>query len=172
MATAKRLMIIGPGRHGKDTAAKYFKYYFNREFQSSSRLAYDEVIWPMLEPLAEYLCTEPFFKEEVYENRANYRELFKELICAYNRDDKSRLGRLLFKSADIYVGCRARDEFTALLRWDSDIVVIWVEAPGRVGGGEETLELEMADADYVINNDMSEQFLARQCLEIGKAIGW
>ena len=114
-----KILILGHGRHGKDTVAGMINKFKGYKFSSSSWAALD-VIWPCLQEFIRYTN-----KEEAYEDRHNHRELWKRLISLYNTPDKSALCRHIFKNNDIYVGMRCNKEFEAC-RHLFDLIV-WVE---------------------------------------------
>lgn len=163
-----RLMIIGHGRHGKDTVGNRIAWRLGLRSQCSSRYAAREAIYKRRYELfsEDYLTGDlikdgPDAKEEdvverLYADRASHRETWKAAICDFNKDDKARLARGLYSEADIYVGLRSRDEFLAA-RPLFDLA-IWVDACERLPL-EETLEVTADDCDIIITNNGPEQAL-------------
>lgn len=123
--TRKKLLIIGHGRHGKDTVAEMISEEYGLSFISSSRAALD-AIWPALDVATEYKYED---KEAAFNDRASCRDLWKELITLYNTPDKSALCKLIISKNDIYVGMRCDKEFEASQELFD--YVLWVDASQR-----------------------------------------
>jgi hypothetical protein len=121
----KKLLILGHGRHGKDTVAELIAEKFGLTFNSSSRAALD-AIWPALDVATEYKY---YDKEEAFSDRSNCRELWKELITLYNTPDKASLCKLILSQCDMYVGMRCDLEYEASRELFDH--VIWVDASDR-----------------------------------------
>lgn len=120
-----KLMIIGHGRHGKDTAAEMICELTGLSFISSS-VAVAEAIFTELNRRLEF----PYMDFiESYGDRHNHRMLWKELISKYNEADKANLCKLILKHSDIYVGMRCPLEFKASRKLVDH--VIWVDASER-----------------------------------------
>lgn len=153
-----KLMVIGHGRHGKDTVCEMFREHYNLQFKSSSLAAAEIAIFPILKDLLGYRTS-----EECYEDRHNHRSLWFELIRAFNYHDRSKLARAIYEEADIYCGIRNRDEFLAirdagLFDWS-----IWVDASSRVPDeSTSSCTVTREDADYVIDNNGDLSWLERQ----------
>jgi hypothetical protein len=116
-----KLLILGHGRHGKDTVAEYLaKHGFT--FQSSSRAACEIFLYDLLKPHYGYQSI-----EQCYEDRHNHRALWYQLICEYNETDPCRLAREILKTSDIYVGMRDRKEVETCITQGLFDLIIWVE---------------------------------------------
>lgn len=120
---AKKILILGHGRHGKDTVAEIIHDLTGLTYTSSSRAMLD-IIYPVLT-----LVTGITDKEELFEKRTENRELWKELINLYNAADKSALAQRICGVTDIYVGMRDDQEFEAS-RHLFDLI-LWVDAEQR-----------------------------------------
>ena len=114
-----KILILGHGRHGKDTAAEMLKDLFGFTFQSSSRAALD-AIYPCLKASVGYSS-----KEEAFNDRSNMRWLWKELITLYNTPDKSALCRKILETGDTYVGMRCDKEYEASKELFD--LILWVD---------------------------------------------
>lgn len=101
-----KIIITGYGRHGKDTAAEYIRDKYNLSFCSSSLFVAERAVLPHMPQYSSV--------EEAYNDRHNHREQWYNLICNYNSEDPSRLGRELLSIYDMYVGLRSALEFRAL----------------------------------------------------------
>lgn len=150
-----KFLILGHGRHGKDTLAEIWEEKFDMKFKSSSMVACRKVIMPVLQEKYGYETV-----EECYEDRINHRQEWYDLICNYNSEDGSRLCREILHDDgnDCYVGMRSKRELEAS-RSLFDLI-IFVDASERhplEGGKSCTITKE--DADVVItNNGTLEEF--------------
>lgn len=118
-----KILILGHGRHGKDTAAAYIADSLDLRVISSSFAALD-VIHPVLSMVSKYKS-----KLALFNTRHENRELWKELITLYNTPDKTALSKLILAKSDIYVGMRCRLEYEASKELFD--YVIWVDASDR-----------------------------------------
>src|SRR5210317_2676820 len=96
-----KLLIVGHGRHGKDTVAEYLCKKYHLEFQSSSMHCAERVVFPTLKDMYNYQTI-----QECFQDRSNHRREWYELISDYCRDDLARIGREIFEVSDIYCGLR------------------------------------------------------------------
>ena len=110
-----KLLIIGHGRHGKDTVAEMIRDLMGLAFTTSSMFVAEEMIWNAWGK-DRY---ESF--EAMYDDRANNRKTWADLISAYNTPDKTKTAAtMLSRGFDLYVGMRKFDELTACvvrIRW-------------------------------------------------------
>lgn len=141
-----KLLIIGDGRHGKDTVAELL-HALGMTFKSSSYHCLHRAIMPATgDTLPLYANA-----ERAYEDRINHRDEWKRLIAEYNTP-KDRLVTEILAEHDIYVGLRKRDEFEAAKHhFDS---IIWVDRSAHLPP-EESNDLTIEDADLVIDNNSS-----------------
>jgi len=119
-----RILILGHGRHGKDTVAMIINYFTGLTFIASSWFAAKEVVFPALSE--DYVDI-----TACYEDRANKRTKWFELIKAYNTPDATRLARALLKESNIYVGMRSNAEYEACMKAGLFDYVFWVDASHR-----------------------------------------
>lgn len=128
-----KTLILGHGRHGKDTVAAIINKLTGDKFSSSSLAALD-VIWPILEECKRYPT-----KFCAYDQRHNDRELWKRLIALYNAADPGALCKKILQDNDIYVGMRRQEEYEATKHLFDRI--IYVEASERVKERDSTMEV-------------------------------
>jgi hypothetical protein len=107
--TNMKLLVIGHGRHGKDTVSEILNEKYDLSFESSSRFCSKLFIFNELKDKFGYET-----EEQCYADRHSHRELWYNMICEYNQNDPSRLGREIFKEHDIYCGLRNKREFHAI----------------------------------------------------------
>jgi len=144
-----KLMIMGYGRHGKDTVCELLREMYGFTFESSSLAAAEHAIYPVLRHLIGYKTL-----EECYNDRHNHRALWFELIRAFNHRDKARLIRTVLNEHDIYCGIRNTEELYAARREGLFDYAIWVTR-SRVAPEESTTSCNVTvrDADYVLDNN-------------------
>jgi nucleoside 2-deoxyribosyltransferase len=150
-----KLLVLGAGRHGKDTLAEVMERKGGYTFTSSSEAANSTVIYPVLCQSHRYQS-----EKECFEDRHNHRKLWYNLICLYNKEDKARLAREILQNVDIYVGMRSSEELEAS-RPLFDLV-LWVDAEKRITEKDPTLMIERNQADLCIdNNGTLDEFINR-----------
>ena len=140
-----RLLIIGHGRHGKDSVGDILRDHYGLRSISSSEFAAQKAVFPLVSDLY------PDWRA-AYEDRAAQRDLWFHAIRAYNLRPGPMLAEQILEDHDIYTGMRSRDEFERS-RAMFDLVV-WVDASRRLPpepGG--SMELRASDADWVVDNN-------------------
>ena len=120
-----KLLIIGHGRHGKDTVGELLRDEHGFSFVSSSFFAAERVVRPALAACGVVYDT----LEECYADRVNFRAFWYEAIKAYNGGGKSRLAEEILKEYDMYVGMRSGAEYLASRELFDH--VLWVDACAR-----------------------------------------
>ncbi|KAE9629934.1 hypothetical protein [Parasedimentitalea maritima] len=140
-----RILVIGHGRHGKDTAAAMLAKATRGSFVSSSEFAAQKAVFPLVSDLY------PDWKA-AYADRANHRELWYHAIRAYNLRPGPTLTEQILADHDIYVGMRSRAEFERSRNLFD--LVIWVDR-SKVLPPEQgySMELTVEDADWVLDNN-------------------
>lgn len=157
-----KLLIIGHGRHGKDTAAKLIEQLMGLSFESSSEFVGKRAVWPFWGK-ERYDCFEQCFND-----RTNNRKLWGDLIAAYCTPNKSRTAEELFAAGnDMYVGLRRIPEYDACMDKDLFDLVIWVDAILRhPPENKDSNEMTKEHAHYIINNNGTEDDLANQVCKL------
>lgn len=138
-----KILIIGHGRHGKDTVAEILARDAGLSFASSSEFACEKVVFPLMADLYDTPA-------ECYADRANHRELWYHAIAAYNLRPGPSLTEQILAGHDVYVGMRRRDEFDNSRHLFG--LVVWVDRPGVPPELEASNALTRADADLIIYN--------------------
>lgn len=153
-----KLLIIGHGRHGKDTVAEMIQNSMDLKFTSSSLFVAQECIWNAWgkERYQSF--------EDMFEDRHNYRKTWADLISAYNTPDKTRTARTMIERGyDMYVGMRRADEFEACKAINLFDYVIWVDASKRMPlEPSDSMEMYQAMAQITIDNNGPESALIDQ----------
>lgn len=157
-----KLIIVGHGRHGKDTVCDILDKQYGYTFISSSMFCADVVIFPVLAEKYGYNTI-----VECYNDRHNHRKEWFDLIAEYNKDDPASLGMLILEKYDIYCGLRRKEELFALQ--DNNIVnyTIWVDASDRLPPeSKDSLTITKEMADYVIYNNGTLEELEKQVQDL------
>lgn len=162
-----KLLIIGYGRHGKDSFAEILRDECGFKFMSSSEFVGREILWD------NWGCAVYNSFEEMFEDRANNRVLWMQLISAYNTPDKTKTAStMLFRDGmDMYVGMRRLDELNACRKAGIFDFIVWVQRPNldpEIGSMDITLE--NSNPDFIIHNDGSLEDLKQKAIKFAKII--
>lgn len=144
-----KLLVIGHGRHGKDTVCEILRDRYGYSFESSSRFCSRLFIYNQLKDKYGYAD-----EEECYADRHNHRKEWYDAICDYNVPDAGRLGREIFQVHDIYCGLRNKKEFHAMRNTGVFNHAIWVDRSDHLPPEAKTsMSLEQWMADFTIDNN-------------------
>jgi hypothetical protein len=143
----QKLLVIGHGRHGKDTVCEILRDDYGFSFISSSRFVLDEAIWN------DWGASRYADKEACYADRGNNRALWFNMIAAYNTPDKTRtVTGMLAQGYSIYCGLRSRDELNATRHLFDKIV--WVDRSLSLSSEvSSSMELNEQDATHLLDNN-------------------
>lgn len=141
----KKFLILGHGRHGKDTVAEMMREMYGISYASSSWAAAEIAVYPALRERHGYRSL-----DECYADRASHREEWRQLITDYNTPDKSKLCREILGKNDCYVGMRCPLEYAASK--DLFDYVIWVDASMRLPP-DPTMGIELDCSMLVVDNN-------------------
>jgi hypothetical protein len=145
----KKLLIIGHGRHGKDTVCEMLRDKYGYSFESSSQFCSKLFIFDQLKDNYGYAN-----EEQCYADRHNHRAEWYDAICNYNVPDASRLGREIFRAHDIYCGLRNKREFFAMKNTGVFDYAIWVDRIDHLPPeSKDSMSLEQWMADFTIDNN-------------------
>jgi hypothetical protein len=144
-----KLLIIGHGRHGKDTVCELLRDRYGYSFESSSQFCSRLFIYDQLKDRYGYAN-----EQECYADRHNHRQEWYEAICAYNVPDAARLGREIFSAHDIYCGLRNKKEYHAMRNTGVFDYAIWVDRSDYLPAEPKTsMSLEQWMSDFTIDNN-------------------
>lgn len=164
-----RLMIVGHGRHGKDTVANILADELNLSFCSSSWYCAKAFVFDALRVAFDYPSI-----SECYEDRNSsqqMRDLWHTLITAYNRNDPARLSREIFAEADIYVGIRSSAEFQAAKAEELFDLSVWVDASDRLPPEDaSSFEISREDCDIILDNNGTEEELEDRVARLARVL--
>jgi hypothetical protein len=146
----QKLLIIGHGRHGKDTVGEILRDYHGFNFVSSS--------WFCAGFVADRMgYTGRDALGRAYAERHDYRGTWAKLITEYNNPDLTRTAsEMLAQGYDMYVGMRKRAELEACKEAGIFDKIIWVDRSMYLPPeGAGSMELTAQDATHFINNNGS-----------------
>jgi len=147
--TLPKLLVIGHGRHGKDTVCEYLRDQYNFTFESSSKFCSKLFIYDMLKDKYGYSN-----EDECYNDRHNHRAEWYNAICNYNENDAARLGKAIFAEHSIYCGLRNKAEFFEMANQNVFDFTIWVDRSKHLPKeSKDSMSLEEFMADFVIDNN-------------------
>lgn len=150
-----KLMIIGHGRHGKDTVAEILVAETGNSFAASSEICAKAFIYDTLKDEFGYKSA-----EECFEDRHNHRALWHHLIKLFNYHNKAALSELIFDNCSYYVGCRSREEFLAAKAEGLYDYAIWVDASDRKPlEDESSFDIDVGLSDVIVDNNGTEEDL-------------
>lgn len=144
-----KLLIIGHGRHGKDTVCEILRDHYGYSFESSSQFCSRLFIYKELKDKYQYTS-----EEQCYTDRHNHRQEWYDAICAYNIPNAAKLGIEIFRQHDIYCGLRNKREYNAMRNIGVFNYAIWVDRSDHLPAEPSTsMSLEPWMADFVIDNN-------------------
>ena len=144
-----KLLVIGHGRHGKDTVCEMLRDEYGFSFESSSQFCSKLFIFDQLKDLYGYAN-----EQACYTDRHNHRSEWYDAICAYNVPDPARLGREIFKEHDIYCGLRNKKEYHAMKNTGVFDYAIWVDRSDHLPlEDESSMTLKQWMADFTVDNN-------------------
>jgi predicted HAD superfamily Cof-like phosphohydrolase len=155
----KRIILLGYGRHGKDTVAEMLRDKYGYRFQASSVFLAERVMMPYFNSLQSHIGYASV--EECFEDRHNHRATWFEQIELFNYPDRTKLATELFKQNDVYVGMRSAKELQACKVAGTADLIIWVDASDRMPPEDKaSCTVEPWMADYIIDNNGTLEDLA------------
>ena len=144
-----KLLVIGHGRHGKDTVCEMLRDMYRYTFESSSKFCSKLFIYNNLKDTYGYAD-----EEQCYADRHNHRTEWYDAICAYNVPDAATLGREMFDAYDVYCGLRNKKEFHAMKNTGVFDYAIWVDRGDHLPPeSKDSMSLEQWMADFTIDNN-------------------
>lgn len=160
----KKILIVGHGRHGKDTMAEILAENFDFTFMSSSMAAAKIFIFDKLKEKYNYQTF-----EECYEDRANHRDEWYDLITNYNLNDRTRLAKSILQDCDCYVGMRNPEELKESDAQHIFDIKIWVDASERLPS-EPTSSMGITKdmCDIIITNNTTKEDFEKKVTTFGK----
>jgi hypothetical protein len=153
--TLPRLLIVGHGRHGKDTVCEILRDKYKFSFESSSKFCSKLFIFNDLKDAYNYSN-----EDECYADRHNHRTEWYNMIHDYCKEDLARLGKNIFAEHDIYCGLRNKREFHAMRNQQVFDYAIWVDRTDHLPKEDSSsMSIEEWMCDFTIDNNDSLQRL-------------
>lgn len=158
-----KLMILGHGRHGKDTVAEILQKKYGMSFQSSSYAAASIVMMPYFANLGT-----PYENVDVcYADRHNHRKEWYEQILNFNHDNLHKLMSMIYEKHDIYVGIRSWREYMSGRNAGVFDYAIWVDRHEHCPPeSKDSCTVEPWMADYVLDNNGTLEDLEKKLSEL------
>jgi hypothetical protein len=157
-----KLLVIGHGRHGKDTVCELLRDRYQFVFRSSSDFCAERFIYLALRDKYGYNSY-----AQCYEDRHNHRTEWFDMIHDYCKDDYARLGREIFRENHIYCGLRNKAEFHAMRNTGVFDYCIWVDRSDHLPlEDRSSMNLDIWMADYVIDNNSTLDTLKRSVKDL------
>ena len=145
---AFKLMVMGYGRHGKDTVCDILSDVYGLSFKSSSYAA-ATFLYDKLKDEFGYTSV-----DECFNDRHNHRQRWFNEIAKLTEQDQTKLARHIFQNSAIYCGIRRLEEFEAAKKEKLFYTSIWVDASARVAPeGVESCTVTPSCAEYVLSNN-------------------
>lgn len=161
-----KLLFIGNARHGKDSMAEILRDEIGLRFMSSSQAAADIFIYDALKEKYGYKTP-----EECFEDRVNHRPEWYQMICDYNKDDRTKLAKGILKLTDCYVGMRDRDEIEACVENKIFDLIVWVDASERLPEEDKSsFNIDKSCADIIIDNNGTFEEFKKRVIRFGKCL--
>lgn len=144
-----KLLIIGHGRHGKDTVCEILRDQYGYSFESSSQFCSRLFLYDKLKDKYGYTS-----EEQCYTDRHNRRQEWYDAICAYNTPNAAKLGIEIFRQHDVYCGLRNKREYNAMRNIGVFNYAIWVDRSDHLPVEPSTsMSLKPWMADFTIDNN-------------------
>lgn len=137
-----KILILGHGRHGKDTLSEILRDIAGLKFESSSMAAMESAVWPVMSKKYGYIDM-----NECYDDRVNHRDEWRQLITDYNTPDKGRLCREILERNDMYVGMRCPDEYSKTCGLFD--LIFWVSAYPRIIEDDESMGIQFDSHEMI-----------------------
>ena len=149
------LAIVGPGRSGKDTVARWLRDHTPMRFTRGSSEAAATIVWEAMRSPNSSIWPPVRYEtpEECWQDRHAFRADWARIIGEYNTPDQTRLNREMLRDQDIIVGLRWADELAACTRAGMFQLVMYFHRPAC---HDSTCQITPEMADVVINNTGTE----------------
>ncbi len=145
-----KILVIGHGRHGKDSVGEILRDKYGFDFISSSFFCLDHVRGCLEDIGIHYPKSWDCFVD-----RVNHRAFWYNSIIEYNTPDKTKLSKDMIKEGyNLYVGMRDLEEYNACKEANVFDVVLWVDRSDHCAReSADSMELNESHADVIIDNN-------------------
>jgi len=118
-------------------------------FMSSSEAAAELIVFPALSKIYNYETV-----KECFNDRANHRIEWFDLIREDEIKHPGRLTQYIFDNADCYLGMRSMEAFVYQVAKGDVDAIAWVDRSAHLPA-DESNKLDEANADWIIDNNGS-----------------
>lgn len=154
--TNPKILIIGHGRHGKDSLGELI-------CQELPELTFTSSSWFFAEEMFNNQRGNVFYSsvKECFDDRFNCRELWRDKMAEYNTPDASRLAKDILATSNFYIGMRTQREYQASKKLFN--FIFYVDATKRLTHIEPTFEIEYNSKEMIfIDNNLDLENLQQQ----------
>jgi hypothetical protein len=159
MKNPKRILIVGNGRAGKDTACEYLAKVTQLRFAGTTSLY-----------LAKYVAARlGVSDEEAYTTRHLNRNLWHRVGNEVRRKDPGRLIRESLENAEIVGGIRDIEEITVCKQENLVDLIVWIS--NNHVPKDSTVTFTEEDCDIIIPNHWSLKDFGQRLLRLARFAG-
>ncbi len=144
-----KILIVGHGRHGKDTLANMLDVELGFKFRGSSEVAASAVVYPLMSNFYDS-------PEDAFSRRHENRELWRAVISDFNREDPARLSKLVCADGHGYTGLRDKREVITTIKSGLFTHVIWIKRPD-LKEDDSTMMFDLSDLETLNRNGFCRQ---------------
>ena len=160
----KRVLFLGHGRHGKDTACETLAKATGWKNAGTTSIYLTPYVVKEYERLGMHHLI-----RDAYAHRHANRELWRRVGDEIRRDDPALLVRDALKVGPITGGCRGAPEVEAVRRESLVDLIVWVDASKR-HPLDPTVEFDCSVADLIIDNNGTEEEFVCRVRRLGAAL--
>lgn len=159
MNRLKRILIVGNGRAGKDTACEYLAKVTQLRFAGTTSIY-----------LAKYVAARlGVSDEEAYKTRHLNRNFWHRVGNEIRRQDPGRLIRESLQNAEIVGGIRDLEEIAVCKREHLIDLIVWIE--NKRVPRDSTVTFSEKDCDIVIQNHWTLEDFSQRLLRFARFAG-
>lgn len=152
-----KILVLGYGRHGKDSVCEILSRRWGLKFTSSSMFCAERVMLPYFASRGiEYDDAEACYADR---HNGDNRRIWFEQIAAFNEPDGSALARAILAENDVYCGMRSVIELEACKKAGVFDHIVWVDRSHHVPPEDETsctVKRWMTDAEIDNNGTLED----------------
>lgn len=158
---AKRILFVGHGRHGKDTACEALAKATGWRNAGTTSIYLTPYVVAEYKKLGMHHLI-----QDAYLHRHRNRELWRRVGDEIRKDDPALLVRESLKVGDIAGGCRGLPEILAVRRESVVDLIVWVDASKRKPP-DPTMEFGPEHADIIVDNNGTEAEFVQRLRRLG-----
>jgi hypothetical protein len=89
-------------------------------------------------------------RDQAFKDRVNFRKLWHDEICEYNKDDKARLAKAIMVRNDVYVGMRSNVEIEECIHQGVFDLIIGVYDPRKPLEPKDSFDIDIFKESNII----------------------